>query len=175
MRGLARCLPRLARRGYIFVGARVRVPTSTHRGLYCHDRTLPVPGKQYTPRTTVTHERMRGDTPGLRVRTDSVWRTAWPHQSRLAVMASADRLGGVLTACSSSGVSNDWLRISTLSGGVGCQSSAALVRPVCLSTEAARACGRGDAPLRPLACQPASRRPRSRPRSRRRCRRSHLR
>ena len=30
--------------------------------------------------------------------------------SRLAVMVSADRLGGVLTACSSSGVSNDWLQ-----------------------------------------------------------------
>ena len=43
-------------------------------------------------------------------------------------MASADRLVGVLTACSSSGVSNDWLRISTLSGGVGCQGSAPLVR-----------------------------------------------
>ena len=83
-------------------------------------------------------------------------------------MASADRLGGVLTACSSSGVSNDWLRISTLSGGVGCQGSAPLVR--CEGVRCAWF-GEENAPLRPLAYQPASRRPRSRPRSRRQCRR----
>lgn len=74
------------------------------------------------------------------------------------MIASADRLGGVLTACSSSGVSNDWLRISTVSGGVGCQGSTTGQVTVRCEARDARGVGkeRTSAPAGVPTCEPAA-------------------